>query len=136
VKVVGRSDIVNFPAMGLVNVPVKVDTGAYTSSIHCSKIEIKDQALHCTFKIGRNKHSAIFTEFTTKKVKSSNGIAEERYLIKSNVKMSNRIYKIGLTLSKRTGMKYPVLLGRKFLNKKFIVDVSKKNLSYKSQKRK
>jgi hypothetical protein len=30
-------------------------------------------------------------------------------------------------------MKYPVLLGRKFLNKKFIVDTEEKNLSFKQK---
>ena len=36
-----------------------------------------------------------------------------------------------MTLSDRKEMKYPVLLGRKFLTKRFMVDINKTDRSYK-----
>lgn len=63
-----------------------------------------------------------------KNVKSSNGIAEERVVIKQRIEIANKSIKLDLSLTNRAEMRYPVLLGRRFLNKKFIVDVSKKYL--------
>ena len=37
-KTIGRADIVDFPDLGIEGVKAKIDTGAFTSSIHCKKI--------------------------------------------------------------------------------------------------
>jgi len=63
-----------------------------------------------------------------KSVKSSNGITDERVVIKQKIEIAGRSYAIDLSLTNRAEMRYPVLLGRRFLNKKFIVDVSTKYL--------
>lgn len=65
-----------------------------------------------------------------KNVKSSNGKVEERYFIKSVIEIFGKKYKAELSLTDRKDMKYPMLLGRKFLKDKFIVDVS---LTYQSK---
>ena len=36
-KIIGRLEKVSFPAFQLHNIDAKIDTGAYTSSIHCKK---------------------------------------------------------------------------------------------------
>ncbi len=38
-KIIGLSDKLDFPELGLSDLAVKIDTGAYTSSIHCHHIE-------------------------------------------------------------------------------------------------
>lgn len=63
-----------------------------------------------------------------KNVKSSNGITEERVVINQKIEIAGKSYAIDLSLTNRAEMRYPVLLGRRFLNKKFIVDVSTKYL--------
>jgi hypothetical protein len=57
-------------------------------------------------------------------------MVQNRYMVKTSIILFDKKYKINLTLSTRDEMKYPILIGRKFLSKKFIVDVSLKNLSY------
>ena len=37
-KILGRVDKIDFPKLNLFDIDVKIDTGAYTSAIHCSKI--------------------------------------------------------------------------------------------------
>jgi len=59
-------------------------------------------------------------------VKSSTGISECRYKIKTKIKLGDKIYKTDFTLSDRSEMKFPILLGRKVICKNFLVDVSKK----------
>jgi hypothetical protein len=133
---IGRTDIADFPNLSLFNIDVKVDTGAYTSSLHCHHIVLENGILKCQLLDPNHQNFKDtffeFAEFSQKKVKSSNGQVENRFLIKTDILIFNTIYPIELTLTERGSMKFPVLLGRKFLTKNFVVDTSKKNLSHKN----
>jgi hypothetical protein len=133
-KVIGRIDKADFPLLDLYDIDVKIDSGAYTSSIHCHQVKVEDGLLKCTFYDKGHPHyngkEIVFKTYTTAKVKSSNGIVQERYKVKTTILIFNKKYKINLTLSTRDDMKFPILIGRRFLNKKFVVDVSLKNVSY------
>ena len=52
-------------------------------------------------------------------------------MVQTEIIIFNTLFPIYLTLSERKDMKYPILLGRKFLNKKFVIDTTKKNISHK-----
>jgi hypothetical protein len=134
---IGRHEKARLPEIGKLELTVKVDTGAYTSSLHCIKAQPEGQKLICEFLIPNDGEDSvkriIFAAFKKRKVKSSNGQMEERYSVLTKIKLGHEEYPIEVTLTVRNEMKYPMLLGRKFLNKKFIVDVSKKNI-LKSQK--
>ena len=136
---IGRIDKADFPELFLNNIDVKIDSGAYTSSIHCSDIQeiVSEKETILEFTLLDDTHHLFneekfqFKEYTSKIVKSSNGIAELRFMIQTEILIFNTSFPIYLTLTERKGMKFPILLGRKFLNKKFIIDTAKKNLSYK-----
>lgn len=134
-KIVGRVDIVDFPKLNLFEIPVKIDTGAYTSAIHCSEIIQEKDGLKCTFFSADHPtfsgKQVVFKEYSRTDVKSSNGFKENRFKIKSDVIFFGKTYKINLTLSIRDDMRFPVLIGRQFLSKKFIVDVDQENVSFK-----
>lgn len=136
-RIIGRTDKADFPKLDLQEVAVKIDTGAYTSSIHCKNIMEENNILQCTFlddeHLNYNNRTFKFEDYDTVNVKSSNGIAEIRYEITSSIKLFDKIYKISLSLSDRKEMRFPVLLGRKFLNGKFIVDPQLTEQSFKSQ---
>ncbi|QTE22693.1 ATP-dependent zinc protease family protein [Polaribacter cellanae] len=136
---IGRSDKADFPELSLSEIDVKIDSGAYTSSIHCSDIKeiavngepfIQFTLLDPEHPFYNNKEFT-FKNYASKVVKSSNGISEKRFMIRTEIVIFNKTFPIYLTLSERKDMKFPVLLGRKFLNKKFVIDTIKKNLSYK-----
>lgn len=133
-QTIGRTDVVDFPNLGLCNIEVKIDTGAYTSAIHCSKIEEIDGKLHCVFYDESHPEYAetpiIFDAYSTTGVKSSNGFKENRFKVKSTVIFFGKTYKINLTLSTRDDMRFPVLIGRQFLKRKFVVDVDLQNVSF------
>lgn len=137
-KIIGRIDKVDFPSLDLFEIDVKIDTGAYTSSIHCHKFYEEDGWLKCLFydkgHPNYNGKKIIFKNFTTTKVKSSNGMVQLRYKVKTSVIVFNKKYSINLTLNDRDDMKYPILIGRKFLLKKFMVDVDLKDLSFNRKK--
>jgi len=136
-KLIGRIDKADFPLLGLFDIDIKIDTGAYTSSIHCHKVIIEEGVLKCNFyDKGHplyNGKEIIFKTYDIAKVKSSNGIVQQRYKVKTTMVLYNKKYSINLTLSTRDDMKYPILIGRRFLNKKFIVDVNLKNLSFENK---
>ena len=69
------------------------------------------------------------SSYTIKVVRSSTGIAEKRFAIKTDLALFGKNYKVTFTLTNRKKMKYPVLIGRKFLTGRFLVDVALKNLS-------
>lgn len=136
---IGRIDKADFPEFVLSGIDVKIDSGAYTSTIHCSNIQemsakgesvLQFTLLDPEHPFYNNKQ---FTSknYTSKKVKSSNGIAEVRFMIQTEIFIFNKNFPIYLTLSERKEMKFPILLGRKFLNKKFVIDTLKINLSHK-----
>ena len=135
----GRVDKADFPELSLSEIDLKVDSGAYTSSIHCSNIKeivLNDESL-IQFTLLDPEHpfynnkEFTFKNYSSKIVKSSNGISEKRFMIQTEIIIFNTTFPIYLTLSERKDMKFPILLGRKFLNKKFVIDTAKKNLSYK-----
>lgn len=131
--------MISFPSFELKNVPVKIDSGAYSCSMHCQSIEIIDfdekERLRVVFLDpnipGYTGKEVVFTEFKTKTVKSSNGMAQERFFVKGTVQLFGEAYETVFSLTERTGLRNPILLGRKLLNKRFLIDTSKINCSYK-----
>lgn len=133
IRLIGRREFVDFPQLKLFSIEAKIDTGAYTSAIHCKDIQLKTEngkQVLC-FKLLDNTHPEYseqvheFSEFFRKKIKNSFGEMEERYIIKTRVKIGKKNILTTLSLSDRENMRYPVLIGRRLLKGKFIVDVNK-----------
>ena len=136
--VIGRKDKGDFPDLKLENIDLKIDTGAYTSAIHCRNIatkEINGQQI-LSFILLDPSHpqyegKEFFAEkFREKSVKNSFGGSEKRFVIKTSIRLFGKKYAIELSLSERGEMRFPILIGRKFLMGKIIVDPSKYDLSY------
>ena len=140
--VIGRRDRIDLPQFGLNDIEAKVDTGAYGCALHCHHIEVieKDGKDVLSFQLLDPSHpeyeDKIYhtSNFRDKKVKNSGGSTENRYTIKTEVIIFNKKRKVEFSLTDREKMKFPVLLGRKFLTKSFLVDVREKDLSYKLKK--
>ena len=133
IKLIGRREFVSFPLLNLTNIEAKIDTGAYTSSIHCEDIFVKNsggiETLFFSIKIeGFEKQDYTFTEFSTKKIKNSFGEMEERYIIRTILKIGRKNIWAAISLSNRHKMRYPVLVGRKPLKGKFLIDVKQLHL--------
>jgi hypothetical protein len=121
-NIVGWRELFHFPSLRLVNIPGKIDTGAWGNVLHCDKIELNDNKLFVT--IGNNNY--IFDEFKSIDIKSSFGDEQERWSIVTPVILGNKEFKLRVSLNNRDKMKYPLLIGRRFLQKfKYIVDVNK-----------
>lgn len=126
---IGRTEYVSLPELNFFNIDAKIDTGAYSSSIHCDDIHLNgDGTVH--FKLLDKSHPDYCKQHIKmpvhkiKSVKSSNGTTEERIFVKTIIELNGKKYKAELSLTDRADMKYPMLIGRKFLKGHFIVDVS------------
>jgi hypothetical protein len=124
--IIGRKEIADLPSFQLYNKIMKIDTGAYTSSIDVVSSVLKDNVLHVQFV--EDGPIVTFSTFKMKRIKSSNGVVQERFVIDGVIEIGGQQIHTPFSLTDRSGMKYPILLGRKFLNKRFLVDTSKVNL--------
>jgi hypothetical protein len=75
-----------------------------------------------------------FKKFEQREIKNSFGEAELRFVIKTKIRIFKRLINAEFSLSNRGNLKFPVLLGRKILRQRFLIDVTKKDLSFKSKK--
>ena len=132
--IIGRSERVDLPGLGLKGIHAKIDTGAYTCSLHCSLAKVIDGQLE--FVLLDAEHPEFtgmkfkFKDYSQREIKNSFGIAETRYIIKTTVRIHNKLIRAEFSLSDREKLRFPVLLGRKILRKRFLIDVTEKNLSF------
>lgn len=142
-KTIGRREKISFPDLGLFNIEAKIDTGAYTTALHCHDILLDTSSTNSVllFKLldpshpEYNEQEQRFTDFSKKEIKNSFGDLEERYIIKTKVKIGNKTINTLISLTDRGNMRYPVLIGRKLLKNRFIVDISEIYLTEKKKKK-
>jgi hypothetical protein len=73
-------------------------------------------------------------EFTEREIKNSFGVAEKRYVIITTVKIFSEQISAEFSLSDRDELRFPILLGRKILRDRYLIDVTKKNLSFRNNR--
>lgn len=132
-KLIGRREFVSIPQLGIEKWEAKIDTGAYTSSLHCENINLCDEngkpVLY--FSIASPNPAAgdlrqfRFEEFTEKKIRNSFGEMEQRFVIRTVVHIGRKKIRSSISLSNRDLMRYPLLIGRRLISGKFLVDVDR-----------
>ncbi len=122
--VLGWREWVALPQLGLPALKAKIDTGAKTSALHAFSIETFGPAeaprvrfgvhpvdydsnveVWCTAKVVDRRH-----------VRSSNGQAEQRYIVQTPIRIGGREWPIEISLSNRHNMAHRMLLGRNALD--------------------
>ncbi len=125
----GVCEYVDFPDLELKHLTAKIDTGAYSGALHCSKIRQtvrkSDGKKILIFTPSYNHSKQIKLEkYATSYIRSSTGHRIKRYLFDTNVVIKGMTHKIRIGLSNRADMNYEVLVGRRFLyENNIIVDV-------------
>jgi hypothetical protein len=123
---------VSLPQLGIDRITAKVDTGAFSGSLHAQDIQEskEDGKRQLRFRPYGSVHGVVTVDkYHRRTVKSSNGQRSDRFAFNTAVVVEGKTYPITITLSDRSAMKYQMLIGRNFLETHgFIVDVSKNNL--------
>lgn len=125
---IGPQTHVDFPKFGIRQVPAKVDTGADSSSIWASNIKERGGKLSFTL-FGPNSPYYTGEVITTKdyqirSIKNSFGQTEFRYKAKVPTTIEGRTITIRYSLANRATHAFPVLIGRRTLHGRFLVDVA------------
>lgn len=139
IDTIGTTERISFPKLHIFDVPAKIDTGADSSSLWATDIQetAEGRLTFVAFGVGSRFYTG--SQITTKTfrrvlVKNSFGVIEPRYKARLLIQIGDRKIRAWFTLADRAGMKYPVLLGRRLLKNKFIVDVAKQQVHASSNK--
>lgn len=137
--IIGRSEGLSIVDLDISDIPAKTDTGAYRSAIHADKVKLnKEGTLSFILLNGHpicgTMTTDINTEMTTTNFKevwiaNSFGHREKRFEVKLRVKLGPKVFTAPFTLADRSKKNYPVLLGRKLLSDRFLVDSAESSLS-------
>lgn len=127
--VVGRNESVDFARFAR-NVPAKIDTGADSSSVWVSDVRVDKNGVLRFSLFGEG--SPFYTGKTLKReqykvamVRSASGHEQIRYRTQLSLRLGGKRIRAMFNLSDRSQNKFPVLIGRRTLSGKFIVDVEK-----------
>ncbi len=129
-EVVGSEEWCVFDDLGIPAIKARVDSGAKTSSIQAAntKVFVKGAQEWVKFEVNPiqdNRSITIKTEaklIDRRTVKSSSGIAEERYVVTTPITLGDKTFDIELTLANRDTMEFRMLLGREALNNRYVVN--------------
>lgn len=140
-KTIGWKETIELVTLDVREVQAKVDTGAKTSVLHCVHIEgFREQGTHYVRFVPFGHEHALqggqksYTLPCKKQmvIKNSFGQEECRFVVMIRVRLFEQEYDMELSLRDRSKMEYPMLIGRNFIRGKFLVDVSRSNLSKKT----
>ena len=121
----GWREWVFLPSYNYFKLKAKIDTGARTSAIHATNIQVyrKNRNEMVKFQIYQSQSFLdIDTELISyKKIKSSFGQTETRPTVYMKIQIGAEIWLTEITLAQRAKLTYPMLIGRNTLNKRHII---------------
>lgn len=125
---IGWCEMVDIPSLGLSGVHAKMDTGAATSSIHATRVKPVDRngkaCVEFWFRLNAGEKPKRYEApiIDRRSVRSSNGEAQERYVIAAQFCFGKLCWNGQLTLANRRSMAFPLLIGRRALRRGFLVN--------------
>jgi ribosomal protein S6--L-glutamate ligase len=127
---IGSEEWCGFAELGIPAIKARVDSGARTSSIHAFNVHRfrRDGESWVSFEVHpleNNRHTVIRCErpiVDKRTVKNSSGTSEDRYVIRTPIRLGDDQWDIEVTLANRDSMGYRMLLGREAMNGRVIVD--------------
>jgi hypothetical protein len=126
--IAGWREYVTLPALGIGPLVAKLDTGARSAALHAENIEIYEKNGHCRirFDVRLDSHSkkvktCDLVLSDERRVKNTGGRSELRQVIETDLKLGGIIWQAQITLTDRTDMGVPMLLGRNTIKERFLV---------------
>jgi len=125
--IIGWQERVDLPLLGLTNLKAKIDTGARTSALHATDIVTFDRdgeawvRFHTRFDDDAHDTDVETRIHDRRAVKNTSGIPEERIVIRTKFRIAHHLWRIDLSLTERTEMKFRMIVGRTALRRHSIV---------------
>lgn len=120
--VIGWRERVKLPRLGVGTIVAKVDTGARSAALHAEAIEQHGAHVRFRVRVGGRDHACEAVLIGRRRVKSSSGHGQLRAVIETDVVIGPHRFPIEVTLTDRTDMGVPMLLGRAAMRGRFLVD--------------
>lgn len=126
--VVGWRELVWLPGLGLSGVPAKIDTGARTSSLHATVLEHFDRdgedfvRFAVDFEPQHVRQVCEAVHVDKRGITSSNGETQMRLIVKTPIRIGDLEFRAEFSLADRSDMRFPMLIGRSALRRRFVVD--------------
>ncbi len=128
--IVGAVETGDLPELGIYHLSMRVDTGATTSALHVENIEeFREHGKRwVSFDLLPEVHNVNGTVRITcrvkgrKTVKRTNADSQKRVVIDTRLNIGKKSWPIKLTLTDRSEMNYPMLLGREAMVGRVTVD--------------
>tara|TARA_R100001039_G_C1842288_1_gene103069 strand:+ start:1039 stop:1539 length:501 start_codon:yes stop_codon:yes gene_type:complete len=142
--VLGWREWIGLPDLGVPLIKAKVDTGARTSSLHAlnPKKVVRDGQDFVSFTLphyrgdGHGRIDCLAPLIEMREIRSSNGNAEERFVVATHIQVGHHKLKVEVSLANRSIMGFPMLLGRTAMKAgRFLVLPSKSYLAGKPEQR-
>lgn len=130
-RLIGWREWVALPDLGIDRLRAKADTGARTSALHAVRIRSTrvDDEEWVEFDLDADRTADLPAQCRARVmehrvVRNSGGQEEQRVVIETTLRMNGEDHPIALTLTDRDSMGYRMLLGRRALADRFIVDAA------------
>ena len=134
--IIGWQEHVDLPLLGLTNLKAKIDTGARTSALHATDIvefqrDGRDWVrFHSMFDDDAHDRIVECPVHDRRHIKNTSGIPEHRVIIRTRFRIAEHLWKIDLSLTERTEMKFRMIVGRTALRRHpILVHPGKRNLA-------
>jgi hypothetical protein len=118
---IGWREDVGLPLLGTGTLIAKIDTGARSAALHAENIIVRGRRVSFTLELGERQQRVEVPLAGTKRIKSSSGHRENRALIETEIEIGNHRFNVEVTLTDRTDMGVPMLLGRNAVKGRFLV---------------
>lgn len=125
-SVVGWLEYIALPDLGLHHIKAKFDTGARTSALHATQIEtfMRDDQEWVRFNVQLEEDDGHVQReqpvYDRRQIKNTSGVPEERIVIRTPVVIAGRKWPIAVSLTDRSNMRLPMIVGRTALKKQNI----------------
>jgi hypothetical protein len=110
-----------------ITVTARIDTGAATSSLDVCEYKVVGKQVTFTLADRCGGHKIRRQLLRMKTIHTSEG-SDQRPIVMMDICLGSNLIKTHVTLNDRSKMEHPLLVGRRTLRGRYIVDVSRKNL--------
>lgn len=128
--VIGWREWVGLPELNVPRIKAKIDTGARSSSLHAFNLEtyhVDDQervrfSIHPSQRRDNLAIQADVPILERRAIRSSNGDVSDRIVIRTQLRILDRVTPMDLTLANRDAMGFRMLVGREAIRHLYLVD--------------
>jgi len=128
--IAGWREWVTLPSLSVPRIKAKLDSGARSSAIHAFDIQTYQEdgidmvrfSIHPRQNSEKPQIDTVMPIHDRRNVRSSNGVSEQRIVVRANLGIAGTEFPIDLTLTNRDAMGFRLLLGREAMRGRILID--------------